>query len=48
MRGRLTLALRNPEDLHYEKDLQQINFDQIRTSLEELNLRRQKELLRKK
>ncbi len=48
MRGRLTLALRNPEDLHYEKDLQQINFDQIRTSLEELNQRRQKELLRKK
>lgn len=48
MRGRLTLSLRNPEDLHYEKDLQQINFDRIRTSLEELNTRRQKELLHKK
>ncbi len=48
MRGRLTLSLRNPEDLHYEKNLQQINFDQIRTSLEELNTRRQKEFLRKK
>lgn len=48
MRGRLTLSLRNPEDLHYEKDLQQVNFDQIRTTLEGLNERRQKDLLRKK
>ena len=48
MRGRLTLSLRNPEDLHYEKQPQQINFDQIRSSLEGLNERRQKELLRKK
>jgi pilus assembly protein CpaB len=48
MRGRLTLSLRNPEDLHYEKSLQQINFNQIRGSLETLNELRQKTLLRKK
>lgn len=48
MRGRLTLALRNPEDLYYEKNLQQINFEQIRTTLEELNEQRQKTVLRKK
>ena len=48
MRGRLTLSLRNPEDLHYEKSLQQINFNQIRSSLETLNELRQKTLLRKK
>lgn len=48
MRGRLTLTLRNPEDLHYEKSLQQVNFEQIRDSLETLNSRRQKEVLRKR
>lgn len=48
MRGRLTLALRNPEDLHYEKELQQVNFEQIRASLEGLNELRQKNILRKK
>jgi pilus assembly protein CpaB len=48
MRGRLTLSLRNPEDLHYEKELQQINFNQIRASLESLNELRQKTLLRKR
>ncbi len=48
MRGRLTLSLRNPEDLHYEKALPQVNFERIRASLEGLNERRQKDILRKK
>ena len=47
MRGRLTLTLRNPDDLHYEKNLQQINFAKIRESLEALNENRQKRLLNK-
>ncbi len=48
MRGRLTLALRNPEDLHYEKELPQVNFEQIRASLEGLNALRQRDILRKR
>ncbi len=48
MRGRLTLSLRHPEDLSYEKDLPQVNFDQIRASLEELNAQRQKDVQRRK
>ncbi len=48
MRGRITLSLRNPEDLHYEKTLPQVNFDRIRASLEGLNELRQKQILRKK
>ncbi len=48
MRGRLTLALRNPEDLHYETELPQVNFEQIRATLEGLNEKRQREILRKR
>ena len=48
MRGRLTLALRNPEDLHYETELPQVNFERIRASLEGLNERRQRDILRKR
>ena len=48
MRGRLTLSLRNPEDLHYEKELPQVNSDRIRTTLENLNELRQKTILRKR
>lgn len=48
MRGRLTLSLRNPEELHYEKELPQVNFEQIRASLEGLNEKRQKTILKKR
>ncbi len=48
MRGRLTLSLRNPEDLHYEKALPQVNFEQIRASLEGLNELRQQDVQRRK
>lgn len=42
LRGRLTLALRNPTDLSNVKDLKQINLEEIRSSLEEMNENRQK------
>lgn len=48
MRGRLTFALRNPEDQSYEKELPQVNFERIRATLEGLNQERQKTLLRKR
>lgn len=48
MRGRLTLSLRNPEESHYEKELPQVNFEQIRASLEGLNENRQKQILKKR
>lgn len=48
MRGRLTLTLRNPEDLHYEAEVQQVDFERIRQSLETLNELRQKRLLHKR
>lgn len=48
IRGRLSLALRNPEDMSYEKDLPQVNFEHIRGSLEQLNTTRQEKILRKR
>lgn len=48
MRGRLTLSLRNPEDDSYEKTLPQVDFAQIRQSLESMNENRQKDLLHKR
>ncbi len=48
MRGRLTLVLRHPEDMSYEEKLPQVNFDHIRTTLENLNQKRQKEVNTKK
>lgn len=48
MRGRLTLTLRNPEDLHYEKELPQVDFARIRQTLEGMNESRQKDILHKR
>lgn len=42
MKGSLTLALRNSTDVSFEKDLPEVNFQQIETSLPELNSYRQK------
>lgn len=42
MRGHLTLALRNPEDMSYEKDLPEVNFDKLETELPVLNEYRQR------
>lgn len=41
MRGHLTLALRNPEDVSYEKNLPEVNFEKVETELPELNSYRQ-------
>jgi pilus assembly protein CpaB len=41
MRGHLTLSLRNPEDISYEKNLPEVNFDRVETALPELNSYRQ-------
>ncbi|MEI8350979.1 MAG: Flp pilus assembly protein CpaB [bacterium] len=41
MRGHLTLALRNPEDVSYEKNLPEVNFDMVERELPELNSYRQ-------
>ncbi len=48
MKGRLTLALRNPKDVHYESELPRVDFDKIEAEIEELNLHRQRKLLKNK
>lgn len=42
MRGDLTLTLRHPDDMGFERDLPKINFEHIEQHLEELNLYRQR------
>lgn len=41
MRGHLTLSLRNPEDVSYEKNLPEVNFDLLESELPTLNSYRQ-------
>ena len=41
MRGHLTLSLRNPEDVSYEKNLPEVNFETLERELPDLNLYRQ-------
>jgi len=48
VQGRLTLALRNSSDVSFEKDLPEINFQQLETSLPDLNEYRQKNIRNKK
>ena len=48
VRGQLILALRNPTDLSYEKDLPNINFQHLENRLPELNEYRQKYIRMKK
>jgi pilus assembly protein CpaB len=45
--GELTLTLRNPEDQSFEKEVPEINFEQLESSLPGLNLYRQKEIRHK-
>ncbi|MFW5870926.1 MAG: Flp pilus assembly protein CpaB [Verrucomicrobiota bacterium] len=47
MRGRLTLTLRNPADVSFEKDLPEVNFQRLEEKLPELNLHRQKHIRHK-
>ena len=41
MKGRLTLTLRNRNDTTYERELPKVDFEKIRSEIEELNLKRQ-------
>lgn len=48
IKGRLTLALRNPSDVNYERELPRVDFERIESEIEELNLYRQRTLLKKR
>jgi pilus assembly protein CpaB len=48
VQGRLTLALRNSSDVSFEKDLPEVNFEQLENSLPELNEYRQRNIRNKK
>jgi pilus assembly protein CpaB len=41
MKGRLVLTLRNRNDTSFEKELPKVDFEKIRSEIEELNLKRQ-------
>lgn len=41
MKGRLVLTLRNKNDTSFEKELPQVDFQKIRTTMEALNMKRQ-------
>ena len=45
MKGRLVLTLRNRNDTSYEKELPKVDFEKIRSEIEELNLKRQTQKL---
>lgn len=47
MRGQLTLTLRHPEDVSFERALPEVNFQFLEKSLPEINLRRQREIRNK-
>lgn len=44
IKGRLALTLRNRNDTSYEKELPQVDFEKIRSEIEELNMKRQMEI----
>ncbi|MBQ4200089.1 MAG: Flp pilus assembly protein CpaB [Kiritimatiellae bacterium] len=45
IRGRITLALRNRNDTYYEAELPQVDFEKIRSEIEDLNRKRQNEVV---
>ncbi|MDA0577922.1 MAG: Flp pilus assembly protein CpaB [Verrucomicrobia bacterium] len=47
LKGRLTLTLRNPSDVSFEKDLPSVNFEKLEESLPELNQYRQRHIRHK-
>lgn len=47
MRGHLTLTLRNPSDITFERELPEINFDMLEQELQALNAYRQAKIRRK-
>jgi pilus assembly protein CpaB len=48
MKGRLTLVLRNPEDMSFEKSLPSVDFQRLEQSLPELNEYRQRMIRHKR
>lgn len=48
MKGRLTLVLRNPEDMSFEKVLPSVDFERLEKSLPELNETRQRMIRHKR
>jgi len=48
IKGRLSLALRNPNDVYYESTLPRVNFDRIQNEIELLNKNRQENIHRKR
>jgi pilus assembly protein CpaB len=48
IKGRISLALRNPDDVYFEKTLPRVNFEMIQAEIESLNTFRQQQLLRKR
>lgn len=48
IKGRISLALRNPEDVYFEKTLPRVDFLMIQSEIESLNTFRQQQLLRKR
>ncbi len=48
IKGRLALALRNSDDVDYEKELPRVNFEKIEEEIENLNTYRQKVLRNKR
>ena len=48
IKGRISLALRNPDDVYFEKTLPRVDFQMIQAEIETLNTYRQQQLLRKR
>lgn len=48
IKGRIALALRNPDDVYFEKTLPRVDFEMIQSEIESLNTFRQQQLLRKR
>ena len=48
IKGRISLALRNPDDVYFEKTLPRVDFQMIQSEIEALNTFRQQQLLRKR
>jgi pilus assembly protein CpaB len=48
MKGKLTLALRNPEDVGFEKTLPEVNFQYMEKQLPDMNTFRQQNILHKR
>lgn len=44
MKGQLTLTLRNPDDLGFEREVPEVNFEYLERALPDINIRRQRDV----